>query len=67
MMIDDDDESDGPTGTPKITSSTSAAYASSSVDPCIVRGLVVGVLDDFSSHRDSTAPRPVCSDSISTT
>ena len=32
MMIDDDDESVGPAGTPKTTSWTRAAYASSSAD-----------------------------------
>ena len=67
MMIDDDDESVGPAGTPKTTSWTRVAYASSSVDPFIVRALVVGVLDDFSSNRDSTSSRPVCSDGTSAT
>ena len=67
MMIDDDDDSVGPAGTPKTTSWTRVAYASSSVDPFIVRARVVGVLDDFSSNRDSTSSRPVCSDGTSAT
>ena len=67
MMIDDDDESVGPAGTPKTTSWTRAAYASSSVDPFIVRALAVGVLDDIQLPANCTVARPACSDSTSAT
>ena len=67
MMIDDDDESVGPAGTPKTTSWTRAAYASSSVDPFFMPAVHASVLDDQQLAANCTVPRPACSDSTSAT
>ena len=53
-MIDDDDESVGPAGTPKTTSWTRAAYASSSVDPFFMPAVHASVLD---AHQQLAAIR----------
>ena len=67
MRIDDDDESVGPAGTPKTTSWTRAAYASSSVDPFFMPAVHASVLDDQQLAANCTVPRPACSDSTSAT